>query len=143
MSKPCLSMGISAWICRPKVLPYRAGLSIWQKWMMLYQNHQKHQQEFFKHHAVDESNFMQVFDILQHELDNWKESDEDAEEHLLRIIAVYCGFYERLHATWHWHEEFEMVELLIPRKRNGVARYRPIPQIYGMMREGGTKSVVV
>lgn len=110
--------------------------------LMLYQNHQKYQQEFFKHHAVDESNFMQIFDILQHELDNWKESDEEAEEHLLRIIAVYCSFYERLHATWHWHEEFEMVELLIPQKRNGVARYRPIPQIYGMMREGGTRALL-
>lgn len=110
--------------------------------LILYQNHQKYQQEFFKHHAVDESNYMQVLNVLQNELDNWKESDEDAEEKLLRIIAVYCGLYERLQATWHWHEEFEMVELLIPRKRNGVSRYRPISQIYGMMREGGSRALL-
>lgn len=110
--------------------------------LKLYQNYQEYQKEFFERHAVGKSDCMQIFDVLQNELDNWKESDEDAEEHLLRIIAVYGGIYEQLHATWHWNEKFEMAEILVPERGNGVYPYRPIPQVYGLLRSAKPRTLL-
>lgn len=108
----------------------------------LYQNHQKYQDLFFAQHSVKRTDYLSVLEILQLEANGWKRTDEDAEEKLIMIAAVFCSAFDSVNATWTWNEKLETAQLVIPTAWKGVSHYPPLIQIYSIVQCGNRKTLL-
>lgn len=103
----------------------------------LYQNYKRYQQEFFERYPVDRLDRKQILQILQEKANNWKRSDEDAVEELLRITAVFGSLFDCLEATWIWNEKLGATQIVFPCKWKHMFAYPPASQIFSLIQLNG------
>lgn len=108
----------------------------------LYQNYQKYQELFYAQHSVKRTDYLRVLEILQLEANSWKRTDEDAEEKLIKIAAVFCSAFDSVNAIWTWNEKLETAQLVIPTTWKGVSHYPPLIQIYSIVQGGNRKTLL-
>ena len=86
---------------------------------------------------MDRSDRKQILQILQEKANNWKRSDEDAVEELLRIAAVFGSLFDCLEATWIWNEKLGATQIVFPCKWKHMFAYPPASQIFSLIQLNG------